>query len=252
MSGQMGSPRRTPTVSERAELDRIRSAYASRARRRRGHLYDAHRPETLLHLHQAERLLLTGLGARGFTELGRLEILDVGSGYGEMLLRLVSHGADPEGAHGIDLLEHKVLHARSALASADLRVGNAGELPWPDDSMDLVLQSTMLSSVLDAALRGRIASEMVRVLRPTGVIVSHDFWFNPVNHDVRGVTRRELRALFPGHRVEARSVTLAPPIARALASRSYGAAALLQTLAPLCTHVLAFITPKARSVAARP
>jgi hypothetical protein len=73
--------------------------------------------------------------------------------------------------------------------------------------------------------------------------VSYDFRINPLNPDTRGLGRRELRALFPGHGIEARTVTLAPPIARLVAPRSYGLAAALQALMPLRTHLLAFITP---------
>jgi ubiquinone/menaquinone biosynthesis C-methylase UbiE len=132
---------------------------------------------------------------------------------------------------------------QSRLPSADLRVGNAARIPYPDDSVDVALQFTMISSILDAGMRAKVAREMSRVVRPSGMIVSYDFWINPVNRDVRGLTRRELRALFPGHRIEARSVTLAPPLARVVASRSYRLAAALQALPPLRTHILAFITP---------
>jgi ubiquinone/menaquinone biosynthesis C-methylase UbiE len=39
---------------------------------------------------------------------------------------------------------------RHRLSSADLRVGNAAHLPYADGSMDLVMQFTMMSSILDA------------------------------------------------------------------------------------------------------
>jgi ubiquinone/menaquinone biosynthesis C-methylase UbiE len=157
-------------------------------------------------------------------------------------VRLVGHDADPARIHGIDLREDVIATARRRLPSVDLRVASAAELPHPGRSMDLVLQSTMLSSVLDAALRAQIAAEMARVVRPTGLIVSYDFWTNPFNRDTRGLSQRELRRLFPSHRVELRSVTLAPPIARFVAPWSYQLAAALQAVPVLRTHVLAFIT----------
>jgi hypothetical protein len=100
----------------------------------------------------------------------------------------------------------------------------------------------VFSSILDASLRTQIAAEMTRVVRPTGCIVSYDFWTNPLNHNTRGLSRRGLRTLFPSHRVEVRSVTLAPPIARLVAPRSYHLAAALQAVPGLRTHALAFIT----------
>jgi hypothetical protein len=89
---------------------------------------------------------------------------------------------------------------------------------------------------------------MSRVARRDGVIISYDFWLNPFNRDTRGLRRRELRALFPGHRVEARSVTLAPPVARLICPRSFGLAATLQAVPLLRSHVLAFITPRVHEV----
>jgi ubiquinone/menaquinone biosynthesis C-methylase UbiE len=229
--------------AERDEAERIRRVYADRSARGLDARYTAHRAEVLLGLHQAERLLLTGLGAHGWTDFRRLQVLDVGCGSGGTLLRLISHDLDPTRVHGIDIREDVISRARSRIPSADLRVGNATDLPYADNSMDLVLQFTMISSVLDARQRARVAAEMSRIVSPRGLIVSYDFRLNPLNPDTRGLSRRELRALFPRHRVDARSVTLAPPIARFVAPRSYGIATALQALAPLRSHLLAFISP---------
>jgi ubiquinone/menaquinone biosynthesis C-methylase UbiE len=232
------------STTNNAEANRVVRVYADRSARELGHRYEAHLPDAILAAHQVERVLLTELGARGWTDFSRLEVLDVGCGTGGPLLRLISHGVDPTKAHGVDLREDAIGVARSRLPSAaDLRVGNGAELSFANDSMDLVLQFTMFSSILDAALRAKVAREMSRVVRPGGIVVSYDFRFNPLNPDTRGVPRRELHALFPDHGIEARAVTLAPPIARLVASRSYGIAVALQALLPLRTHLLAFITP---------
>ena len=171
----------------------------------------------------------------------------MGCGTCGQLVRFVSYGVDPARAHGVDLLEDRIRLGRSRLPSADLRVGNAARLPYADRCMDIVMQFTMISSILHAGMRAEVTTEMSRVVKPSGVIVSCDFWINPVNRDVRGLTRRELRSLLPAHRIDARSINLAPPIARVVASRSYRMAAILQALPPLRTHVLAFITPPATS-----
>jgi SAM-dependent methyltransferase len=235
-------------VTSQAELDRIRRVYARRAVQGAAGRADGRDPATLLWLHQRERLLLSGVRAHCDAPLEDLEILDVGCGAGGELLRLLNHGADPTRIHGIDLREAPIRLARERLPSADLRVANAGELPYPSNSMDLVVQLTMLSSILDANVRSAAAREMSRVARPGGVIISYDLWINPLNRDTRGLTRRRLRELFPGQRVDARSVTLAPPLARWVCRRSFGLAAALQAVPPLRTHLLAFITPPAREV----
>ena len=234
-----------PTTAERRELDRIRRVYARRRfARGRDPRYSAYAPDALLALHQRERLLLSKLGATCEKKLHELDILDVGCGSGGDLVRLLGHDANPARIHGIDLREDAIATARRRLPSVDLRVANAAEMPQPDQSMDLVLQSTVLSSVLDAGLRTQIAAEMTRVVRPTGLIVSYDFWTNPLNANTHGLSRRELRTLFPSSKVETRSVTLAPPIARLVAPRSYHLAAALQTVPVLRTHILAFITAR--------
>jgi ubiquinone/menaquinone biosynthesis C-methylase UbiE len=114
----------------------------------------------------------------------------------------------------------------------------ADALPFADGTFDLVSQFTVFSSILDAGVRRRAAGEMVRVLRPGGLMLWYDFTRNPTNRDTHGIGRREAAALFPGCRIEARSVTLAPPLARLVAPRSWLAAELLEMVPPLRTHLL--------------
>src|SRR6266550_3411093 len=67
-----------------------------------------------------------------------------------------------------------------------LECGSATELPFEAGTYDLVLQATLFSSVLDAGVKGRIATEMLRVLRPNGAILWYDLRIdNPRNLDVR-------------------------------------------------------------------
>jgi hypothetical protein len=59
---------------------------------------------------------------------------------------------------------------------------------------------------------------MWRWIKPGGGVLWYDFAIdNPRNADVRGVPMRRIRALFPQAKLLARRVTLAPPLARALA-----------------------------------
>ena len=46
--------------------------------------------------------------------------------------------------------------------------------PWPTGSFDVVVASTLFSSVLDPGLRDAIAEECLRVLRPKGVVLWYD------------------------------------------------------------------------------
>jgi hypothetical protein len=83
---------------------------------------------------------------------------------------------------------------------------------------------------------------MLRVLKPGGAVLWYDFHFdNPRNADVKAVTPREVRALFPGCRVTLKRAGLAPPVARRLAPLSWMACHVLEKVPFLCTHHLGLI-----------
>jgi hypothetical protein len=80
---------------------------------------------------------------------------------------------------------------------------------------------------------------MWRLLKPGGLLISYDFWINPLNPATIGITRAELRRLFPEARwVWSRTVTLAPPLCRLLMRVSPALALGLERLRVLNTHYL--------------
>jgi hypothetical protein len=115
-------------------------------------------------------------------------------------------------------------------------------MPLRDATFDLVLQFTIMSSVLDDALRDAIAAESLRVLRPGGAIIWYDFIWNPGNRDTRGLRLTDVRRLYPGCDLDARRVTLAPPISRLLARVSLPACRALEAIPLLRSHYLIAIT----------
>lgn len=90
-------------------------------------------------------------------ESGR-HVLDVGCGAGAFLRLVAERGAAP---HGIDASEALIAFARRRLPDADARVGEMENLPWEDDSFDLVtgFNSFFFADDMVAALReaGRVA-----------------------------------------------------------------------------------------------
>lgn len=168
--------------------------------------------------------------------------LEVGYGQLGWLGELICWGVRESSLSGIEVDASRAERARLALPAADLRVGDACEMPWGDASFRLAVASTVFTSVLDPEVRRRLASEIVRVLSPGGVLVWYDFRFNnPRNRHVRGIGRRELRALFPQLLGRTRSVTLAPPLARLLAPSSHWLAATFEALPFFRTHLLAVL-----------
>jgi hypothetical protein len=99
-----------------------------------------------------------------------------------------------------------------------------------------------LTSILDDGMKKAVAIEMLRVLKPAGIILWYDFLFNnPKNPQVRGIGAREIRALFPDCLVTLRRITLAPPIARRLVPVTWIGALLLEKITFLNTHYLGII-----------
>lgn len=199
----------------------------------------------VLLIQERERAVVETLTRERCLPLAERTLLDVGCGTGDWLREFIRWGARPEALTGVDLLPARIAEARR-LCPPDVRLecASATELPFERGSFDLVLQATVLSSVLDAQVRHQIAREMRRVVKPDGLILWYDFHMdNPRNPDVHGVRRREIRALFPDCRLELRRVTLAPPLARWLAPRAPLLAALLGSIPLLRTHYLGVLRP---------
>ena len=165
--------------------------------------------------------------------------LEVGYGRLGWLGTLISWGLREDDLAGIELDESRAQVAQSALPGADLRVGDASALPWSDGTFQLVVCSTVFTSILDPQMRQQIAGEITRVLAPGGAMLWYDFRVNnPKNKNVKKVSKSELFRLFPELRGAAKSVTLAPPLTRVLAPRSWALASVLESIPPFRTHLL--------------
>jgi SAM-dependent methyltransferase len=226
-----------------AEADRIVAEYARRAAEIPADRYSPAAPAQLLLRQSRERAVLAVLRRAGMLPLAGRRILDVGCGTGQWLADFETWGADRDGLAGIDLVEERIAAARARLTpGADLRLGDASRLPWPSGHFDLVLQSTVFSSILDAGMRTAVAGEMARVLAPSGAILWNDFFVgSPGNRAVRGMRRKEVAALFPGFHVELRRVTLAAPLARLVAPHSQLAGIALEALRLFGTHYVGLL-----------
>jgi SAM-dependent methyltransferase len=226
------------------ERERILAVYARRDALT-GDLYAPWRAEELF-MRTGRRRIAADLFARAgvFPKAGDA-CLEVGFGSLGWLAELVSWGLQESDLHGIELDASRAQMAHNALPSADLRVGDAAQMPWQDGKFRLVVASTVFTSILDGRVRQRLAGEITRVLAPGGALLWYDFAVNnPRNPNVRKVSRTELRALFPELAGTIRSVTLAPPLARIVAPRSWVLATLLEALPPLRTHLLAVLVKK--------
>jgi SAM-dependent methyltransferase len=190
-------------------------------------------------MQEQERAVMRLVQRAGLGDLSEMKVLDVGCGGGGQLLRWIGWGVPPAHCAGIDLLADRVESARQRLpAGVEIRQGDATHLPFADGSFDIVTQFTVFSSILDSRMKRAVAAEMLRVLRPAGLIVWYDFWLNPTNPQTRGIRPPEIRALFPGCRFDFQRITLAPPLARRLAPVSWLLCEVLSRLKLFNSHYL--------------
>jgi ubiquinone/menaquinone biosynthesis C-methylase UbiE len=160
-----------------------------------------------------------------------------------LLRSFILWGARPQDLFGVDLIEERILRGKQLLPTgATLRCGDAVKLDFKDESFDLVAQFTMFTSIFSIEVKRRIASEMLRVLKPGRHIVWYDFFVNnPFNAAVRGIRKGEIENLFAGCPIYFERLTMAAPLARGLGRISPMLCELLLRIGPFSTHYLAFI-----------
>jgi SAM-dependent methyltransferase len=235
-----------PPPPEGAEPQAVVHRYARREAGAYAGLYSPLRPEVWQGLQERQRVMLRGFAALGCTSLAPLRITEVGSGSGGNLLELLRLGASPGQLTGLELLPERHAAARLALPQATtLWLGDALQAPGTllsPQSQDVMLQSTVFSSLLDDTYQQRLADAMWAWLKPGGAVLWYDLTVsNPRNPDVRGVPLRRVRQLFPQGRITAHRVTLAPPLARVVCRWHPAFYTLFNSLPLLRTHVLAWV-----------
>jgi SAM-dependent methyltransferase len=224
-----------------AELRAIASRYARRTGPDR---YSLLAPDVWQLVQERQRAMLGLFAAAGWRDLGERRIVEVGCGAGGNLLELLRLGARPEHLTGLELLPDRYEQARHSLPAATaLHPGDARQAPIAPASVDLVLQATVFSSLLDDGLQADLAAAMWRWLKPGGAVLWYDFAINnPGNPDVRGVPLARVRELFPqAEPLHLRRVTLAPPIARRVCRLHPALYHLFNALPLLRTHRLVWL-----------
>ena len=183
-------------------------------------------------------LIGRALGKAGFVA-ARARILDLGAGEGGDCARFVEIGCARERILALDLVESYARSARRARPWLNCLLGDATRLPFPGASLDLVYQSTMLSSVLDPARRSSILGEAARVLKPGGWFMSYDTRYpNPWNPHTRPLRPVEFRSAFPGWKLSQWSLTGIPQLLRLVAPWSLRACHAIETIPILRSHLL--------------
>lgn len=228
-----------------AERQRVQAEYVRREREISPLVYAPWQPSQLFMKSERTRVAARRLHEAGVFPKPGDKCLEVGFGSLGWLGELISWGMPETDLSGIELDSARAKRAQELLPLADLRVGDATVLPWKSETFQMVISSTVFTSILDPDVRRIVAGEISRVLAPGGALLWYDFAVNnPNNPGVRKVDRSELRRLFPELRGEIRSITLAPPLARFLTPRSWVLATLLEAIPVLRTHLLAVLVKR--------
>ncbi|HEY0755582.1 MAG TPA: methyltransferase domain-containing protein [Ktedonobacteraceae bacterium] len=106
------------------------------------------------------------------------QVLDVGCGTGTLLLEVARYLDRAGRAVGIDPGTEQITRARAKAArrglSVDFQIGVIEQIPFPDQTFDVVL-STLMMHHLPAPLKRQGLAEIARVLKPGGRLVIADF-----------------------------------------------------------------------------
>ncbi len=105
-------------------------------------------------------------------------VLDVGCGTGTLAMKVARRVGKAGRVTGIDPGAEQIARARSKAARRnlpiDFQIGVIEQLPFPDQSFDVVL-STLMMHHLPAPLKRQGLAEIARVLKPGGRLVIADF-----------------------------------------------------------------------------
>lgn len=182
------------------EIERIKREYAERDEKLyaggwKSDIYHPRHPMGRLFYEHRIEVVTDALNALDFA-LEEARVLDFGCGAGGWLRLLVDLGATPDNLTGMDISESRIATARAANPAIHWQVVEGGSIPAADAQFDLVLQTTVFSSILDERVSDGLAREMRRVTRPGGLI----FWADLLTGDpgrLKPYPIEQVRRLFP-------------------------------------------------------
>jgi ubiquinone/menaquinone biosynthesis C-methylase UbiE len=218
------------------EINRIKEVYDARNKAPRVD-YNPILPANNYFVISKEKLLLRFLYKYFGTDISSIKVLDVGFGGGGDILNLIKSGVNPRNIYGVEILEDRFNRMKEILPTTNLQLNEGFTLPFESQCMDLIIQSTVFSSILDFNSRKELASQMYRVLKPGGKIFSYDIRiFNPWNSNVTKMDKAEIKKLFPGARTFFYPVTFNPVLVRKIGKFSGLLCEILDKIPFLCSH----------------
>jgi len=198
------------------ETEKIKARYE----KRRTEGTDLHENKLFIENVVSEReTVYSQIIGKNFKEIQKLKVIEIGAGGGANINFFLSAGVKSENIYAIELMPDRSEVLKKRFPGIKVITGDALEIDVPAD-FDIVFQSLVFTSILNADYKMRLARKMWNMLKPGGIILWYDFRFNnPSNKDVKGVGKSEIRNLFSFAReINFYNVTLAPPVGRRVGS----------------------------------
>ena len=225
------------------DLATIRDTYGRYAKEGRSRLWDPSNRGYARMIRDRDAALVAILRA-ALPVGGAGRVLDLGCGDGALAGVARDAGLEFGAWTGADLDPASVASAQERWPWATFITASADKLPFEDRSFDVVVASTLFSSLPSWEMEAATANEITRVLAPAGSLVWYDLRYrNPANPDVHAMSLRRLERLFPGWRREVRSLTLLPPMARRLGPATPALYPVLSTVPLLRSHLVGRFFP---------
>jgi SAM-dependent methyltransferase len=226
-------------------IGELKAAYKSRTGPNLDN-YSWFQSDVCLYRQERDRVMLDLLKKAGLSDLSKLDIFEVGCGFGDNLLNLIKLGAKPERISGSDIINSRVESARYRLPQAvNLFTEDSSEKSSKAESFDLIIQFTVFSSILSDEMQVELANNLMHLLRKDGYILWYDFLYgNPKNSNVRGCSKRRVQELFLDSEIIFKKVTLAPPLCRSIVRYFPFTYPILNMFPILRTHSFALIKKK--------
>ena len=230
-------------MNQKIELELIAKRYNRRNMDGRHNRYYYTNPDVWQGAQEKQRALINIISTHVNKNLNDLRLLEIGCGNGSNILEFLRLGFSAKKLIANELLPDRAKLAKENLPSLiKVLEGDALSLDIEDESLDIVYQSTVFSSILDEKFQSKLAEKMWAWVKPGGAILWYDFTYNnPSNSDVRGVSLKRIRDLFPDGKIDVKRVTLAPPISRRVCKLHPNLYHVFNVFPFLRTHVLCYI-----------
>lgn len=169
------------------------------------------------------------------------KLLEIGAGTGNNLLEFWKLGFEKENIFANEINPNRYDKLLEKIDVNNIFLGDALDIET-EEKFDVILVSTVFTSILDCDLKNKIAIKMFDLLNKGGLIIWYDFRYNnPNNKNVKAISKKEIKKLFPkSNKSIFYNITLAPPIGRSLPTFY----SFLNLMPFLRTHILAIIHKK--------